>query len=459
MATLLSVLTSRNPHLDTSKVPWGPNTELDLDFEPLGWVPWVEFSYDNLTEIFREQLKARYDDSSTNNVSALPLDLEICNEHTLELALHRFIMPTVNHCLNVSSKRTHYGSGSRCTHPTAKPDWSCIGRGAYHNYVPGDTKLSAKFDPSMHDTDFTEWQKVVGQVMSYQAKFASRYGFIITDDVLVVMRISCERTGPGIAASRTKRVALSFDHSYDGDDTSFANTTASFIDDQPVNWEMNSPEYAIVRWDAHGSKRLTIKLALWCLAMMAVKGGNSIDCSYPALNSWRIEGDRYTHNASGASKTRLGHRDVVQGLDPEAISDWQYAEEETSTSGYGDGSQEDEQEEEENEASEYGEDDIEDARSIHETAGDPGPELHGGESDTGPVGSGNGSRDSDTETIVAGLRRMRVTIKKRMLSRRPYFVDARGRDIDTDITEWTRVRHHYELAGRRHVYVADTFPE
>ncbi|KAL1889013.1 hypothetical protein Sste5346_009193 [Sporothrix stenoceras] len=321
MATLLSVLTSRNPHLDTSKVPWGPNTELDLDFEPLGWVPWVEFSYDNLTEIFREQLKARYDDSSTNNVSALPLDLEICNEHTLELALHRFIMPT------------------------------------------------------------------------------------------------------------------------------------------PVNWEMNSPEYAIVRWDAHGSKRLTIKLALWCLAMMAVKGGNSIDCSYPALNSWRIEGDRYTHNASGASKTRLGHRDVVQGLDPEAISDWQYAEEETSTSGYGDGSQEDEQEEEENEASEYGEDDIEDARSIHETAGDPGPELHGGESDTGPVGSGNGSRDSDTETIVAGLRRMRVTIKKRMLSRRPYFVDARGRDIDTDITEWTRVRHHYELAGRRHVYVADTFPE
>jgi len=54
-------------------------------------------------------------------------------------------------------------------------------------------------------TDFAGWQKVVGQVLSCQAKFASRHGFIITDKVLVVMRLARKRTGAGIAANRGRR--------------------------------------------------------------------------------------------------------------------------------------------------------------------------------------------------------------------------------------------------------------
>ncbi|KAJ9129514.1 hypothetical protein NKR19_g10334 [Coniochaeta hoffmannii] len=41
----------------------------------------------------------------------------------------------------------------------------------------------------------------------------------------------------------------------------------------------------------HSPGKLTIKLALWCLAMMAANGDSYIDYSYPAPNSWRRSDD------------------------------------------------------------------------------------------------------------------------------------------------------------------------
>ena len=62
--------------------------------------------------------------------------------------------------------------------------------------------------------------------------------------------------------------------------------TASYVDDNAVNWEMEPPEYAVIPWGEHRSGRLTVKLALWFLAMMAANGGCDIDYSYPALGSF-----------------------------------------------------------------------------------------------------------------------------------------------------------------------------
>ncbi|CAK7225422.1 hypothetical protein SCUCBS95973_005859 [Sporothrix curviconia] len=489
MVTLLSALTSRNPLLDTSRVSEGPNTE-SADKSPLTWIPWEEFSYDNLMAIFEKQVSARYEGPSTSLSDALPLDLQICNEQTFELALHRFIMPTVNHCLDVSSTKPHYGPGSRCPHPSAKPDWSCIGRGKYCNYVPGDTKLSAKFWPSMLRTHILEWKKVVGQVVAYQAKYASRYGFIITDEVLIVMRLTREGTADGIAAGRMNRLGTSHGVDYnDGEGDSFVNTTASFVDNNPMDWELNPPEYAIVPWSAHGRKRLTVKLALWCLAMLAVKGGNHIDYSYPELNSWRLAGDRYIHNSSGVSKRHLRQRVAIQSHGLYESAGWNYEEGEASSSGQGQsgygygesGDNEDEYNEDNEHDEDEHDDDDEDDEDEENDDGDQDDDIHNNEPDdevyanVGNADDTGGDAESstyegegvagpvhdhvsDTETIVAGVRLMRVTIKKRLITRKPYYVDARGREVNTDISEWTRVRHHYELRDRRRVYVADTFP-
>ncbi|KAB5515680.1 hypothetical protein GE09DRAFT_1159575, partial [Coniochaeta sp. 2T2.1] len=93
-------------------------------------------------------------------------------------------MPTVNCCLNGLDGGCHYGPGSRYP-DEIEPDWSCIAHGQYINYVPGDTKLSAKFSPDMIksavENDVKQWGKVLAQVTHYMATFSSRYGFIITD--------------------------------------------------------------------------------------------------------------------------------------------------------------------------------------------------------------------------------------------------------------------------------------
>ncbi|KAL7788361.1 hypothetical protein V8C37DRAFT_388331 [Trichoderma ceciliae] len=47
---------------------------------------------------------------------------------------------------------------------------------------------------------------------------------------------------------------------------------ASYTSGNPSDREYLPPEYAIIHWDAHGGKKLTIKMALFCLCLMAAGG-------------------------------------------------------------------------------------------------------------------------------------------------------------------------------------------
>lgn len=55
---------------------------------------------------------------------------------------------------------------------------------------------------------------------------------------------------------------------------------SAYSDSEPLAWGYYAPEYAHVPWVNHG-KKLTVKLALFCLALMGVHGDNFIDYSYP----------------------------------------------------------------------------------------------------------------------------------------------------------------------------------
>lgn len=79
-----------------------------------------------------------------------------------------------------------------------------------------------------------------GQVIGYMKKWRARYGFIITDKHLVVPRITRLPTGEGLAAGRVPRATAANAPAYDPDssgfDISFADTTTSFVDDNPAAW-------------------------------------------------------------------------------------------------------------------------------------------------------------------------------------------------------------------------------
>lgn len=90
---------------------------------------------------------------------------------------------------------------------------------------------------------------------------------------------------------------------------------SDYKDDDPLTWTSKDPEYLIIPWDAQGNK-LTVKLTLWFLAMMATNGDRYLDYSNPDLNNWRRDGMGYVHNTSGAKKSELAKGDKEQEPDP-----------------------------------------------------------------------------------------------------------------------------------------------
>lgn len=118
----------------------------------------------------------------------------------------------------------------------------------------------------------------------------SRYGFIITDQGLVALRLTRREIGAGLAANRPRRGTTAVSvatatHVRESSDTSLAS---EYRNDYPLQWDYDDLEYRHVPWSAQGEKRFTVKLALWCLAMMARSGYSYINYWYPSLNSWRV---------------------------------------------------------------------------------------------------------------------------------------------------------------------------
>ncbi|KAB5514950.1 hypothetical protein GE09DRAFT_1231722 [Coniochaeta sp. 2T2.1] len=76
-------------------------------------------------------------------------------------------------------------------------------------------------------------------------------------NIVVITRLP---TGEGLAAGGGPRDTVSAAPAYDFDssglDSSFANMTASYADDDPTPWEIYDPEYAVAPWARNGHGKL-----------------------------------------------------------------------------------------------------------------------------------------------------------------------------------------------------------
>lgn len=73
------------------------------------------------------------------------------------------------------------------------------------------------------------------------------------------------------------------------------------------------PEYTVIPWAAHGTDKLTIKLSLFFLGLLAAFGERHIcDNGYPELKSWRKMPKGYMQPATGQTKKRLEKKDVLE---------------------------------------------------------------------------------------------------------------------------------------------------
>lgn len=126
-------------------------------------------------------------------------------------------MPIVNRMLQQACQGhqppPYYGAGSAVG---SSADWAL--RSAAHtsqmgNYRPlllGETKLSAKWTPDMAQADIDQWSHPLSQVQYYCSAHSDnkglRYGFIITDQNLVVLRFATEPIGDGLASARSQHM-------------------------------------------------------------------------------------------------------------------------------------------------------------------------------------------------------------------------------------------------------------
>ena len=346
--TILSELARRNPEVNNSGTKPGTNT-ISADWPQVeSWTLWQDFNAATLYELYRDVVDKTWHDPQPHP-KGTRFDLEIFDEDSLEHnILSKLLLPPVNDALRYArrllGKDNHFdldiGRSGRCYYNPSRdsryhPDWALcslaetVNNDTYANLLPGDTKISKKWASSDYTNEPMAWTDPVRQTLSYCNKTAVRYGFIITEMELVVFRCTREKIGVGIGANRPSRTSQAIlGHSrivsVDTDISAVSGmlqsvslssayqATESGIDFLPV-------EYRAIPWSNHGDgkKRLTVRLGLFYLAMLAGYGPTSIQTEYPTFDSWFYGDDgMYHHNTTGIAVKKKPHRAILQYPDP-----------------------------------------------------------------------------------------------------------------------------------------------
>ncbi|KAJ4161591.1 uncharacterized protein LMH87_007622 [Akanthomyces muscarius] len=445
MPTILEALAEKSVAKDFNCILGvaGSNTACDTTISIEQWHSWEDFTYNNIKQIFKKDLGRRY--KGENEPSPLPMDLDVFKEDATQDALGRFPVPIVNYALDSSGGSEHFGRGSRCeTNDMYVPDWSVLSKphaieaGMMLNMLPGDTKISSKWRSSMledNDGKFDEWKKVLDQVVTYMAWWSARYGFIVTDTEVVALRIHRQHVPDGLAVHRPRRSRRSdATITLSSDPVSIASSEG-FQDTDPLLWDFGV-EYKAIPWSAHGSGKLTGKLALWALARMASCGDRSIEYSYPGLDTWRTQdtGRGIVHNTSGAKldnptkHTEIQQRDHFVHAAPGAGSN----------------------------TKDLSSDDEDASRSeAYESEAVEEPELP---QFSRPASAGLEHTAAVPDAQPAEDRNAWILVKVERRGREYYYKDYKEHRKSSSKSDWEAVDGGYVLRGKRHVYFTKKLP-
>jgi hypothetical protein len=187
-------------------------------------------------------------------------------------------------------------------------DWALIRddrfleNGSFANLLPGDTKLSARWQPDLYTTNREQWERTIRQVLSYSNDAQCRYGFLIADNELVVFQFAREHVGPGLATTRGVRTphASQTHQRLHSDDSQLSSSLQAMsvsmsmsIDssggrsyvESGKGFEYQDPKYQLIPWTNSGKGVLTVRLALFYLCLMAGYGSGDVRTQYPELDT------------------------------------------------------------------------------------------------------------------------------------------------------------------------------
>ena len=228
--SLLNFLRVANPALSCQCPGGSTTTQGSSPWREPDWIaPWTDFNFESLQTIYdgvlSQILDSPYDDLHDHPFVAETPFCEIFDEQCLEKLLAKWTQSIVCEALqkaqvnNMSwptNSPVDMVSGGAAKFEMAdrvkgrkkryQPDWAGIlrkpnTRKKFPNILPGETKPSSKWNykklpPSRDDPVPTEPQfiKPIQQLYTYCVRSASRYGYLITDRELLVVRVGLVET-------------------------------------------------------------------------------------------------------------------------------------------------------------------------------------------------------------------------------------------------------------------------
>ncbi|KAM5489171.1 hypothetical protein MaudMau93_003668 [Microsporum audouinii] len=397
--TLLEYLTQPNPRVNNSRSLEGLPTKAESN-EDIVIIDWEDFTYETLMSCYGGILRAQSNGQLPEIFPPIrDIEREIYDEDSLDRLLTRSVVAPVSESLSIAWQRCYpnhqnfpiymtrggRARGSINDLPAdelaAFPDWAGAQRGqgssAYLNRCPGDTKLSTKWR-SGTDKTTAHYYWPYAQLIRYCGEnWNTRYGYLITQEELVVLRISRAAIPSGIANKRSPRNVVAQSSQATRQDsppvvpssspvpqppvtrspprqahlrnTSVTSASSAMSIDRPsgrprrtsvtaslaslsmseasepaasssnqvqssqsykddgTGGEYRPIEMKRIPWSNSGGGRLTIKLALWWIHMMAGAPGCDITIGpeYPALDTWVLRNGTYHHTTTGMTTNNL----------------------------------------------------------------------------------------------------------------------------------------------------------
>ncbi|KAI1617036.1 hypothetical protein EDD37DRAFT_604308 [Exophiala viscosa] len=308
--TLLEYLMQPNPTLDCTKSSVGANT-YNVNWDPVtGLEEWRDFNYDMLMQVsIMPQVSA-----------ALRVDwpLYYSNNNPNDIA--------------------EISKGAKARRGTAEEDdrfyadWAGIRQNqetvfGYKNLCPGDSKLATKWSTSKEGQSKSDFTTPLSQVQTYCGRqWGVRHGYIITPEELVVVRVSRELIGPGLAASRPVRTStqrpreqpthartFSVETVSSGFQAMSLDTGSNFSDDANPNIEYGPLQFKSIPWNAQGLDIMTVRLGLWLLLMQTKRDLSVQNYHSPNISSGydiveRPSGEALMAGSAGSGPDNSKHK-------------------------------------------------------------------------------------------------------------------------------------------------------
>ena len=327
MPTLLHYLTQVNPTLHvTPGKGYGGTTNPNYPV-PSRVLPWTEFNENTLLKLFDNKLSTTLEESH-HDLGELPdlhhSDYFISSEKHLQRTLTKYNNHIVLKALGKSSgtllaqdvQMVTGGKNTIIEWPALEPDWvgKCDVYGEY-TILPGDSKVSEVFrseDLDQYLEPDGEWTgSVTGpsawpvrQLLAYCIRSYMRYGYIITDKELFVIRVSSD---------------FESDERPDEEELS----KYSLVELGQAIFEGPCIECTTIPWERDGkSNILTVNLALVILHILAANNPLIHYKKYPSLAEEKLIDPKHQPTLDEAMKVdavrELQARQGTQSDDPAA---------------------------------------------------------------------------------------------------------------------------------------------